>query len=180
MAKIIFINVEKSFGNNKVIKNCEYIYVMVPTPSLPAGNYDISAVEIVAKDFLNYTGDVSNTKLIIGCTMNPGDTKQIQSLLTPLGVKVIYSPTFVAQGNVIDKIYNPPGVLFGTEDKNIGKECQKIWSKIQKNDAPLSIVNQTTAEILKLTFNCLMTLRISFYNQIGELAIQSGVAEDFF
>lgn len=171
-------NIEFTTDNNQVIRNCEYIYVMVPTPSLPAGNYDISAVETVAKDFLNFQGDVSNTKLIIGCTMNPGDTKRIQNMLTPLGVKVVYSPTFVAQGNVIDRIYNPPGVLFGTEHIDIGKECQKIWSKIQKNNAPLSIVNQTTAEILKLTFNCLMTLRISFYNQIGKLAIQSGVAED--
>ena len=171
-------NIKFTIDNNQVIKNCEYIYVMVPTPSLPAGDYDISAVETVAKDFLNFNGDVSNIKLIIGCTMNPGDTKRIQNMLTPLGVKVVYSPTFVAQGNVIDKIYNPPGVLFGTEHKDIGKECQEIWSKIQRNNAPLSIVNQTTAEILKLTFNCLMTLRISFYNQIGKLAIQSGVAED--
>jgi len=171
-------NIIFTTDNYRVITQCEYIYVMVPTPSLPAGNYDISAVETVAKDFLNYEGDVRNRKLIIGCTMNPGDTKRIQNMLTPLGVKVVYSPTFVAQGNVIDRIYNPPGVLFGTEHIDIGKECQKIWSKIQKNNAPLSIVNQTTAEILKLTFNCLMTLRISFYNQIGELAIQSGVAED--
>jgi len=114
-------NIIFTTDNYRVITQCEYIYVMVPTPSLPAGNYDISAVETVAKDFLNYEGDVRNRKLIIGCTMNPGDTKRIQNMLTPLGVKVVYSPTFVAQGNVIDRIYNPPGVLFGTEHIDIGK-----------------------------------------------------------
>jgi len=171
-------NIHFTTDNDVVISACEYIYVMVPTPSLQDGSYDISAVETVAKDFIAYKGDVGGIKLIIGCTTNPGDTKRIQDMLTPIGVKVVYSPTFVAQGNVIDAIYNPPGVLFGTQDKDIGRECQKIWSKIQKNDAPLSIVNQTTAEILKITFNCLMTLRISFYNQIGQIAIQSGVAED--
>ena len=171
-------NIKFTIDNNEVISSCEYIYVMVPTPSLPDGSYDISAVKTVANDFIKYKGDVSKTKLIIGCTMNPGDTKVIQQMLDDLGVSVVYSPTFVAQGNVIEKIYNPPGVLFGTTDKDIGKQCQEIWSKIQRNDAPLSIVNQTSAEILKLTFNCLMTLRISFYNQIGQIAIQSGVEED--
>ena len=171
-------NITFTTDNNKVISSCEYIYVMVPTPSMADGSYDISAVKTVANDFINFKGDVGGVKLIIGCTMNPGNTKEIQDMLQHLGVHVVYSPTFVAQGNVIDKIYNPPGVLFGITNKKIGRQCQEIWSKIIKNNAPLSIVNQTSAEILKLTFNCLMTLRISFYNQIGQLAIQSGVEED--
>tara|TARA_R110000803_G_scaffold30324_1_gene68436 strand:- start:210 stop:1415 length:1206 start_codon:yes stop_codon:yes gene_type:complete len=171
-------NIEFTTDNHRVISECDYIYVMVATPSNPDGTYDISAVEKVADDFLAHPGDVSNTKLIIGCTTNPGDTAKIQEKLNRRSVKVLYSPTFVAQGNVIDRIYNPDGTLIGTLHTQEAEECKKIFQPIQKNNAPFTVVQPTTAEILKITFNCLMTLRISFNNQIGKLAIESGMEED--
>ena len=39
--------------NVEVIKNCDLIFTLVATPSLPSGDYDVSAVWEVVKDFQN-------------------------------------------------------------------------------------------------------------------------------
>ena len=37
-------NFVATLDNAEVIKNCDIIYTLVPTPSLPDGSYDVSAV----------------------------------------------------------------------------------------------------------------------------------------
>ena len=170
--------IEYTTDNNWVIQNCEYIYVMVATPSNPDGSYNVDAVESVVEDFVNYPDDISNKRLIIGSTVNPGDCARLQEKLRSRGVILLYSPTFVAQGSVLDRIYNPVGVLWGTEDPEIAEECISIWDKFHKITADTTVVKHTTAEILKIAFNCWSTMRMSFFNSIGQLAIKSGVSED--
>lgn len=171
-------NIVFTIDNHLVIENCDVIYIMVATPSLPNGEYDVDAVRQVARDFLSFSGDVSGKKMIIGSTVNPGDTKDIQDLLEGTGVNVVYSPTFVAQGRVIHDIYNLPGLLIGTPDKKVAEECLDIFKTITSPKTPISIVNQTTAEILKLALNCYTTVKISYFNKIGEILGTLGLDED--
>ena len=96
---------------------------MVATPSNPDGSYNVDAVESVVEDFVNYPDDISNKRLIIGSTVNPGDCARLHEKLRSRGVTLLYSPTFVAQGSVLTSTYNPVGVLWGTEDPEIAEEC---------------------------------------------------------
>ena len=171
-------NITFTVDNHEVIHNCNVIYAMVATPSLPEGDYDISALQQVVDDFLNHDGNVQGKILIVGSTANPGNCDQIQQQLATVGVDVVYCPTFAAQGSVVHDIQHPIGLLLGTRNNNVANKVAEIFNYIIPEDTLSITVHPTTAEILKLASNCYSTLRISYFNQVGQMLISSGVGED--
>jgi UDPglucose 6-dehydrogenase len=171
-------NITFTTDNHEVIRNCDFIYVMTATPSTDQGDYDISAVHQVVDDFKNFSGDLSKKILVVGCTMNPGNCADIQKEVEHLGVEVVYCPTLAAQGTVIRDVNNPPGILFGTDNPTVFERCVEVFNLINDPDVYKLQVPTTTAEILKVAMNCYSTLRISFFNQVGQVLIQSGLADD--
>lgn len=171
-------NIVFTMDNHEVIDNCDIIYVMVATPSLESGAYDITAVESVANDFVNHSGPVTDKILIIGSTVNPGDCIDLQQQLDSRGVHVVYSPTFAAQGTVVKNIESPTAVSFGSTNADVAQRCIDAFSVITPEYAGVHRMHPTTAEIMKLVGNCYMTLRINFFNSVGQLLIKSGLASE--
>jgi len=171
-------NITFTTDNHLVIDQCDMIYVMVATPSTPEGDYDVEALDAVVDDFLEHPGSVSGKILIVGSTVNPGDCQRFQEKLDSFGVDVVYCPTFVAQGTVVRDVQNPAGILFGTNRPDAADRCRTLFDYITPKNTLSIEVHPTTGEILKLATNCYSTLRISYFNQVGQMLIKSGVADD--
>jgi len=171
-------NITFTIDNHQVIDQCDMIYVMVATPSTPEGDYDVTALDEVVDDFRVHPGSVAGKTLIVGSTVNPGDCERYQAELDKLGVDVVYCPTFAAQGTVVNDVQNPIGILFGTDRPNAALRCRELFDYITPKDTLSISVHATTGEILKLASNCYSTLRISYFNQVGQMLIKSGVADD--
>jgi len=164
--------------NHSVISNCDIIYVMVATPSLDSGDYDMSAVWDVVRDMQNHPDSVQNKILVIGCTTNPGVCESIQQELDHRQVHVVYSPTFAAQGSVIANIQDPHTLLIGTNNQDVADRCEQVFSKIITKNTPRFRMSQTAAEIVKLSGNCRATAIISYTNMIGQVLLESGLEKD--
>lgn len=171
-------NITFTIDNHQVLDNCDIIYVMVATPSLPDGNYDISAVHEVANDIINHSGPVKDKILIVGSTVNPGDCIELQKKLDHKEVHVVYSPTFAAQGTVHYDIEHPVALLLGTTNDQVANQCQELFLRIIPGDTPIHQLNPTSGEIMKIAANCYATMRISYFNMIGQVLINSGLAHD--
>ena len=171
-------NIQFTVDNHKIIANCDVIYVMVATPSLPSGEYDVSAVWDVTNDMLNHAEEVRNKILIIGCTTNPGVCDEIQKVLDSRGVHVVYCPTFSAQGSVMRDIVDPHALLLGTDNEEIAEICKNVFFNIIKDNTPVFRMSKTSAEIIKLAGNCKSTALISYHNMIGQILIDSGLERD--
>lgn len=171
-------NIRFTTDNHDVIDSCDVIYVMVATPSLETGDYDVNAVWDVARDFVQHKSNVAGKLLVIGCTTNPGDCQQLTEYLYPHGVNVAYHPTMAAQGSVLKNIEHPPSLLFGVTDQMIGQKCIEIFGKIAAPDTSFHVMSPTAAEIVKLAGNCKATAIISFYNTLGKIIIESGLEND--
>ena len=105
--------------NLEVIKNCDFIFTLVATPSLPSGDYDVSSVWQVVEDFKNAEFSVRGKTLIVGCTTNPGDCDLFQDALEEAGVNVFYNPEFIAQGTIVRDLQRADMVLIGGYDNDI-------------------------------------------------------------
>src|SRR6056300_381751 len=172
------VNIRFTSDNHEVINHCDTVYLMVATPSTAEGNYDLRAIKAVVQDYLNYPGDLTDKILIVGSTVNPGDCDEIQSILQSKGVKVVYSPTLVAQGEVIRLIRNPDTIYVGTDDNVAGDLCEKLFSQLTTNKVIVNRLKRKSAEIVKLAGNAKSTLLISFYNAIGQLLVKEGLEDD--
>lgn len=171
-------NITFTTDNYKVIDNCDIMYVMVATPSLPDGSYDVTAIYEVVRDIVNHTGPVDGKILVVGSTVNPGDCAEFQRVVESRGVHVVYSPTFAAQGTVLRDIENPVALLLGTENDDVAEKCRGVFTNIIPKDTPVHQLSPTTAEILKIGANCYGTLRINYFNMIGQLLIKNGLEHD--
>jgi UDPglucose 6-dehydrogenase len=171
-------NINFTIDNHEVIDHCDIMYVMVATPSLPNGDYDVSAIGEVINDIINHAGPVEDKILVVGSTVNPGDCARFQSLLTPRGVHVVYSPTFAAQGTVLRDIEDPVGLMLGTNNDTVAERCNQIFRSIIPEDTPTYQMSTTGAEILKIAANCHGTMRINYINTVGQILIKSGLEDD--
>lgn len=171
-------NINFTIDNHQVIKHCDIMYVMVATPSLPNGSYDISAIHEVADDIVNHHDAVDGKILVIGSTVNPGDCAELQKKVADRNVHVVYSPTFAAQGTVLKDIENPVALLLGTTNDEVAVRCKNVFTNIIPADTPVHQVNSTTGEILKIASNCYGTMRINYFNMIGQILITSGLSSD--
>ena len=163
----------------QAIADSDIIYIMVATPSLADGSYNISAVERIIDDVEECEFDISGKILIIGCTTNPGDCQRIQDRLRERGIRVLYNPEFIAQGSIIQDLENADMVLIGGEDLAAIDQCRLIYDKIQLNKNPnVHTMSLTAAEIVKIGINCFLTAKISYANMVGQVLVRSGLEED--
>lgn len=170
-----FIAVE---DNSEVIKQCDLIFTLVATPSLPTGDYDVSAVWQVVKDFQTAEFSVQGKTLIVGCTTNPGDCDLFQDALKQCGVNVFYNPEFIAQGSIIRDLQRADMVLIGGYVSEVYDRLVEMYRAIQVTDPKINFMSPKAAEIVKLATNCFLTTKISYANMLGEVMTLAGLEEE--
>lgn len=167
---------EATIDNQRVIRECDIVYTLVATPSLPSGDYDVSAVWKVVNDILS--SGVKNKSFIVGCTTNPGDCALFQEKLNEVGWNVYYNPEFIAQGSIIKDLRHADMVLIGGKKNEVYDKLCEIYNKIQVTQPKISLMSTTAAELVKLAVNCYLTTKISYANMVGEVMTLSGLGDE--
>jgi len=170
-------NLEATTDNKKVIRECDIIFTLVATPSVPDGSYDVSAVWDVVRDFQE-TQNVEGKTLVVGCTTNPGDCARFQELLNSYGVSVIYNPEFIAQGSIIKDLTHADMVLMGGSNEDVMNILSDMYKKIQVVKPKISRMSTTAAELVKLAVNCFLTTKISYANMVGQVMTMAGLEDE--
>jgi UDPglucose 6-dehydrogenase len=176
--KMLFESYDFSATNDVVelIEKSDMIFTFVDTvPTLNGGNDTTKVFEITNHFFTASQLDkpIYNKKFIIGSTMNPGETEQIQQKLHMFNIQVGYNPTMSSQGNIIDDYYNSNIVIIGTEYEELSNELIKLYNKIQTTNVNIHVMSTIAAEITKLSLNAFSSMKISFANMLGDLFIKS-------
>jgi len=169
-------NFRATTSNLEVIQECDIIYTLVATPSLPSGDYDVSAVWDVINDIVE--SGIKNKPFIVGCTTNPGDCSQFQDKLNDFGWQVFYNPEFIAQGSIIRDLRHADMVLIGGERGEVCDELSHLYVKIQETTPKINIISTTAAELVKLAVNCYLTTKISYANMVGEVMTLAGLENE--
>jgi len=173
-SKIVFTT-----DNQKIIDECDVIYLLVPTPSLPSGDYDMQAIENVMNDFRRYKGNLRNKVCIIASTTNPGYSETVSNSVKDIGLDVAYCPIFIAQGSVYKDFENTlKKTMVGTDNELAFLKAKKFFLAMNKPNMKISNISFTALEILKMSYNCFYTMKVSFANQIGQLLYRSGSWKD--
>ena len=172
-------NLRATHDNREVIRECDLIYTLVPTPSLRDGSYDVSAVWQVVENIKEEMSSVANNvkNFVVGCTTNPGDCDEFKKEL-PDSVNVFYNPEFIAQGSIIHDLQHADMVLLGHSHSSdldyVIKDIQSLYKKIQVTRAIVCSMSLKAAEITKIAVNCFLTTKISYANMLGDTLHRAG------
>jgi nucleotide sugar dehydrogenase len=172
------VNFKATTDNKKVIRECDLIYTLVATPSLPDGSYDVSAVWQVINDIQELNEPVHGKTFVVGCTTNPGDCENFQKQLDSFGVDVFYNPEFIAQGTIVRDLQHADMVLVGGYSEKTKSLISEIYHKIQVTEPKINFMSLTASEIVKLAINCYLTTKISYANMVGEVLTKSGLEDE--
>ena len=156
------------------VSHGDIIFVNVRTDSDVTGKYDHSQVDSVIDGLWDLGEQPEAKHLVIATNVNPGCCDALATLLGPLNYSVSFSPEYVPQGRIIEWNENPEMVVIGEASEEMGDELQRVIEAIGKNNAPVFRMDRLSAEISKLALNCYLTMKISYANSIGDLALRAG------
>ena len=153
-------------GNKDKIKDCEFVFIAVPTPSTPEG-FDFSAVESALSIL------TSGTTAIIKSTMLPSTTEKLQEKFPKL--YVTHSPEFLREASAAHDAANPERNIVG-----IPKDTPEFRAKAEAilrilPTAPYNkIMSAKEAELVKYAGNCFLYTKVVFMNILHDVVEKSG------
>lgn len=157
-------------GNKELIKECDVVFIAVPTPTTSQG-FDDSIVRKVVK--LVGKGKIA----VIKSTMLPGSTESIQKI-NP-GIYILHSPEFLVAKNAAHDAAHPTRNIIGIPKRTplYKKKARQVLSLLPK--APFEIVcSSREAELIKYAGNNFLYTKVLFMNVLYDLAMALGVKWD--
>ncbi|KJZ19325.1 nucleotide sugar dehydrogenase [Loktanella sp. S4079] len=163
------------------INNTDASFVCVGTPSAPDGSVGLKYVDVVCKNI----GEALAQKdgfhsVIIRSTIVPGSCENtcIPTLEASSGKKagtdfgVGYYPEFLRESTAIEDYYDPGLIVFGALDDG----TRAILTELNENlNCKIHTVDLRTAEMVKYTSNTWRAVKVTFANEIGNIAKSCGL-----
>lgn len=164
----------------QAVLDTDITFVIVPTPSIKDGEFDIKYVKDVAVQIgLALKEKDCYHLVVITSTVMPGHTQHILETLETFSHKecgkdfgLCYNPEFIALGSVLRDLTYPDFVLIGESDDKAGRTLEDFYWQCHNDNIQLEVVYRTSfvnAEIAKLALNCFVTMKISFANMLARL-----------
>ncbi len=163
---------------DQLVKNSEIIFVPIQTPHDPQYegvtripkkriDFDYSYLRSGIKDLSSAIEKNGEDKVvIIISTVLPGTIRsQIKPLLGK-HTKLCYNPFFIAMGSTIRDFLHPEFILFGVDDEQAAIKAQNFYKTIC--DSPFYKTTIENAELIKVSYNTMISTKISFVNTIME------------
>ena len=159
------------------VAEADAVFIAVGTPSRRGDGYaDLSHVYAAAREIAaalaGYTVVVTKSTVPVGT----GDEVEriIRETRPDAEVAVVSNPEFLREGAAIRDFKHPDRIVVGTEDERAGKVVADIYRPLYLNQAPIMVTRRRTAELIKYAANAFLATKITFINEIADLAEKVG------
>jgi len=175
-------NIEFTEDYEYAVKNADFIFIAVGTPSREDGSADLSFVESAYRSIAQHIGD-GDFKVIVNKSTVPVGTGRwakefIANLLKERGVKepekrfeVVSNPEFLREGKAVEDFMKPDRVVVGADNREVAGLVASLYEKLQP---PVLLTDLPTAEMIKYASNAFLAAKISFINEIANTCEKLG------
>jgi UDPglucose 6-dehydrogenase len=163
------------------VRDADITFIVVSTPSDPAGGFSLRYVEPVCQAIGRALAAKNQYHVVVlTSTVMPGTTGgPVRELLEKVSGKRVggdfglcYSPEFIALGSVIRDFLNPDMLLIGESDSRAGDFLQSLYAEVCENKPAVARMSFVNAEITKLAVNTYVTTKISYANMLARICEQ--------
>ena len=171
---------KKSESLEDVVRESEFIFICVPTPTKPAyDGIDLSIVNEVVDEVAKVVKESQNGKkkiLVVKSTVIPGTTATLAAKYPE--VSFAANPEFLRENKASWDFIHPDRTIIGADDKNIAEELKKLHETILREDAKYFLTDLTTAEFAKYMSNVMLAAKSLIANEFYALANALGISYD--
>ncbi len=150
--------------------------IAVGTPPQEDGSADLQHVLAVAK---NIARSMRTPKLIVNKSTVPvGTADQVSAVVAAelakrqasIHFSVASNPEFLKEGSALDDFMKPDRIVIGTENAGAEKLLREIYAPFNRNHDRILVMDIRSAELTKYAANAMLATKISFINEIANLA----------
>ncbi len=160
----------------KAVQHGTVQFIAVGTPPDEDGSADLQYVLGAARNIGRLMTDY---KVVVDKSTVPvGTGAKVQAAiadeLAKRGVKIPFSvvsnPEFLKEGAAVEDFMRPDRIVVGADDERAIHLMRALYAPFQRNHERLIITDVKSAELTKYAANAMLATRISFMNELANLA----------
>ena len=157
-----------------------YQFIAVGTPDGGDGAADLNAVLAVARGIGEHLADY---RIVITKSTVPVGTAdkvrhEIQAILDRRGLSVefdvVSNPEFLKEGAAVDDFMKPDRIIIGTDNPRTAELLRTLYEPFNRNHERVLVMDIRSAELTKYAANAMLATKISFMNELANIAEQLG------
>jgi UDPglucose 6-dehydrogenase len=87
---------------------------------------------------------------------------------------VVSNPEFLKEGDAVEDFMRPDRIIVGSDDERATALLRELYAPFQRNRERLMLMSVRSAELTKYAANAMLATRISFMNELANLAERLG------
>ena len=158
------------------VEQSDVQFIAVGTPPDEDGSADLKYVLAVAKTIAThmtgYTVIVDKSTVPVGTADKV--TAMVAQTLKERGANfefdVVSNPEFLKEGAAVADCQRPDRIVIGTESAKAEKNLRELYEPFNRNHDKVIVMGVRSAELTKYAANCMLATKISFMNEMANIA----------
>ncbi|NWK79408.1 UDP-glucose/GDP-mannose dehydrogenase family protein [Aquitalea sp. LB_tupeE] len=155
-------------------------FIAVGTPPDEDGSADLKYVLAAARNIALHMNDY---KVVIDKSTVPvGTADKVKAVITEtlqqrgvdVGFAVVSNPEFLKEGAAVEDFMRPDRIIVGADDERAIKLMRELYAPFTRNHDRMIVMDVRSAELSKYAANAMLATRISFMNELANLAEKLG------
>ena len=161
------------------IADADIVFFAVGTPPKADGHADLSQIEAAARQV---AANLTGYKVVVTKSTVPvGTNRRVQNIIAEASGKtpgthfsVVSNPEFLREGKAVQDFFHPDRIVIGYEDDRAREYMEDVYRALYLIQTPFVWCNLETAELIKYASNAFLATKITFINQMANLAEAAG------
>jgi len=156
-------------------------FIAVGTPPDEDGSADLQYVLAVAESIAH---SMDSHRIIIDKSTVPVGTAdkvstRVREILRAreredLTFDVVSNPEFLKEGSAVADCMRPDRIVIGTSSRETEEVMRELYAPFNRNHEKIIVMDVRSAELTKYAANCMLATKISFMNEMANLAEKLG------
>ncbi|AFJ46988.1 UDP-glucose dehydrogenase family protein [Shimwellia blattae] len=155
-------------------------FIAVGTPPDEDGSADLKYVTAVARTIAQYMTD--HKVVIDKSTVPVGTADKVRTVMLEtlkqrdldVPFDVVSNPEFLKEGAAVADCMRPERIVIGTDSEAVVDLLRELYEPFNRNHDRMIMMDIRSAELTKYAANCMLATKISFMNEISNLAERLG------
>lgn len=162
------------------VNHGELQFIAVGTPSGEDGSADLQYVVAVAKTIgqrmADYKVVVNKSTVPIGTAEKVSEalSAELKSRGVDFAFDVVSNPEFLKEGAAINDFMKPDRIVVGTNSERAEKLLRELYAPFNRSHDRMIFMDVRSAELTKYAANAMLATKISFINEMANLAEKLG------
>jgi UDPglucose 6-dehydrogenase len=155
-------------------------FIAVGTPPDEDGSADLKYVTAVARTIAQH---MTRPQVIVNKSTVPVGTgdmvrevvgKGLAEAGRQLSFEVVSNPEFLKEGAAVADCMKPDRIIVGTSSKDAEMVLRQLYAPFNRNHEKMIVMDIRSAELTKYAANCMLATKISFMNEMANIAESLG------